>query len=128
MLSLRKPECVTAARLKGLITTILDALFAILDTLVNNLRIKDNPERFYNLAETGISLHPKDIKTLLPKRIEKFSICCSIRGETMFTVLLGGNAAGAYFFLSILVCNDGKGLRAYSNGSKKEELRKERKF
>ena len=34
------------------------------------------------------------IKTLLPERIKKCSICSSIIGETMLTALFGGNAAG----------------------------------
>ena len=44
----------------------------MLETLVNNLRKNDDPERFYNLAETGISLHPKSTKSLLPEKIENY--------------------------------------------------------
>ena len=66
-LRLRKPEYVTAVRVKGLTTNILDSFIGMLETLVNDLGIKDNPERFYNLDETGLSLEPKKSKAFYQK-------------------------------------------------------------
>ena len=66
-LSLRKPDYVTAARVKGLPTTVLDAFFEILETFVNDMGIKENPGSFSTPDETGLSLDPENPKAFYLK-------------------------------------------------------------
>ena len=58
-LSQRKPEYVTVARAKGLNEEVLNEFFTMLENRLDVLGIKDMPERFSNLDETGLSLDPK---------------------------------------------------------------------
>ena len=52
----REPEYVTIVCAKVLNEEVLKAFFTMLE---NTLGIKDMPERFFNLDETGLSLDPK---------------------------------------------------------------------
>ena len=58
-LSQRMPGYVTVARAKGLNVEVLNRFFTMLENLLDTLGIKDMPERFFNLDETGLSLDPK---------------------------------------------------------------------
>ena len=58
-LSQRKPGYVTVAHAKGLNVEVLNRFFTMLENLLDTLGIKDMPERFFNLDETGLSLDPK---------------------------------------------------------------------
>ena len=95
-LSLCKPEYVTVARAKGLTPTVLDAFFTMFGNLVDDLGIKDKPDRFYNLDETGLSLDPKKSKAFYHRGSKNVQYVVPSEGKTMFTVLFCCNAAGNY--------------------------------
>ena len=58
-LSQRKPDYVMVVHSKDLSEKVLNGLFMMLENLLDTLGIKDMPERFFNLDETGLSLDPK---------------------------------------------------------------------
>ena len=95
-LSIRKPEYVTVARAKGLTQGVLNDFFKILGDLVDELGIRHDPSRFYNLDETGLSLDPKLKRCLFSKGLVNAQSVVPCEGKTQYSVLFCGNASGQY--------------------------------
>ena len=90
-LSQRMPGYVTVAHAKGLNVEVLNRFFTMLENLLDTLGIKDMPERFFNLDETGLSLDPKKKCAFYHKNAQ---MIFPTEGKTTYTMLFCGNAAG----------------------------------
>ena len=66
------------------------------EKLLSNSGIKDMPERFYNLDETGLALDPKKKTVFFHQRTKNAQMIVPTEGKIMYTVLLCGNAAENY--------------------------------
>ena len=70
--------------------------FTMLGNLLDTLGIKDMPEKFFNLDETGLSLDPKKKTPFYHRGTKNAQMVLPTEGKTMHTVLFCGNAAGNY--------------------------------
>ena len=70
---------------------VLNGFFTMLENLLDTFGIKDMPERFFNLDETGLSLDPKKKCAFYHKNAQ---MIFPTEGKTMYTMLFCGNAAG----------------------------------
>eukprot|EP00794_Sanderia_malayensis_P020959 gene20959-23009_t len=67
--------------------------FQMLEKLLDDLGIKDMPERIYNLDETGLSLDPKKSKAFSHRGSKNVQYVVPSEEKAMYTVLFCGNAA-----------------------------------
>lgn len=94
-LSVRKPENLSAARAAGMNETVVQAWFAEYKDLITKLGIGDQPDRFWNCDETGVTEQFSQGLTVGEVAQPCYRITPGEKGETT-TVLASFNAKGEY--------------------------------
>ncbi|KAK0134340.1 hypothetical protein N1851_030101 [Merluccius polli] len=109
IISLRKPEALSAARASGMNPTIVEKWFQTYTSLLNRLQIHDMPSHLWNCDESGLQDHfiSKRVVGVMGKSC--FQVTSGEKGETV-TVLAGFNAVGT--FTPTMVMFKGKRHRA----------------
>lgn len=104
-LSLRKPEYLTAARVKGATEETHMKFMQMVDDLITRLGIKDKPGQFYNCDEVGLNFDPK-LKSVFAARGSKdVSVLVPTEGKEQVTLLVCGSADGSFLPPFVVDCD-----------------------
>ena len=93
-LSVRKPETVTKARAQALTQQTVDTFFSMLERKVTELKIQEDPSRYYNLDETGLSTNANLYRMLFKRGSKDAQKIQPTEGKAQTTVMFCANAAG----------------------------------
>jgi hypothetical protein len=94
-LSIRKPEPLSIARACGMNEVVLQKWFESLGESLNELGIKNRPDRLWNVDETGLQDHFVPQKVVAEAGKTCYQATAGEKGETT-TVVAAFNAVGTY--------------------------------
>ena len=89
------PELVTVQRNRGLTEANLDEFFKMFDELVEKNNLRDKPERFWNIDETGLTGNPISGKAYARKGSHAVVLNPNC-GKTSYSVMFCISASGLY--------------------------------
>jgi hypothetical protein len=92
----RKPELVTTARAKQLTAANIDLFFDMYEELVDRCKLRDHPERIFNIDETGLNCNPIAKKVYTAKKESHVYLQTPTCGKASTSVLIGCSAAAHY--------------------------------
>ncbi|KAF6199733.1 hypothetical protein GE061_006031 [Apolygus lucorum] len=92
-LSLKKPQAVELARKRSQDPFIIHQFYDLLERVLNEHSLGENPGRIWNIDETSFCLDPSKLKVVGAKGLPS-TRTVSGSGKTNISVCLGGSAAG----------------------------------
>lgn len=93
-LTKRKPEILTANRIRSLSKDSLEAYFETTKTIYDQNLLHDCPERIFNLDETGLVVDQWARKCFFKRGTKKAVVISPTCGKTMHTLLVCVSASG----------------------------------
>ena len=93
-ISKRSAEILTKSRAIGLTVEIRNLFYNALEEKLDELKIKNNRQRIFNLDETGLTTAKKTKGSFFKRGMKEALVLAPNEGKTMFTTMFCCNAAG----------------------------------